>query len=217
MSRARSSSGRPSVARAMRPVGLALVVGVPLALLVEGVAGLVVGAVLGAILGVLGDRWLTRQPSRAEVAVERRVAADLPFAVDLLAAALRAGATPDMAARCVGKALGGPLGERLLRVDRALGLGAPAGEAWSYLGTDDGVKRIARAAERSQQSGAAFAQSLLRIADELRSDSLLSAESAARRAAVLIVLPLGLCFLPSFVLAGLVPVIVAILGDVLSP
>jgi len=31
------------------------------------------------------------------------------------------------------------------------------------------------------------------------------------------VLPLGLCFLPAFVLAGLVPVIVAVLGDVLSP
>ena len=33
---------------------------------------------------------------------------------------------------------------------------------------------------------------------------------------MLIVLPLGLCFLPAFVLAGLVPVIVAVLGDVLS-
>lgn len=41
------------------------------------------------------------------------------------------------------------------------------------------------------------------------------AEASARRAGVLIVLPLGLCFLPAFILAGLVPVIVAVLGDVL--
>jgi pilus assembly protein TadC len=40
-------------------------------------------------------------------------------------------------------------------------------------------------------------------------------EAAARRAGVLVVLPLGLCFLPAFVFAGLVPVIVAVLGDVL--
>ena len=39
--------------------------------------------------------------------------------------------------------------------------------------------------------------------------------AAARRSGVLIVLPLGLCFLPAFVLAGLVPVVVAVLGDVL--
>ena len=40
-------------------------------------------------------------------------------------------------------------------------------------------------------------------------------EAAAQRVSVLIVLPLGLCFLPAFVFAGIVPVIVAVLGDVL--
>jgi pilus assembly protein TadC len=70
---------------------------------------------------------------------------------------------------------------------------------------------------RSQHSGAAFAGSLQRVADDLRSDSLIATEAAARRAGVLIVLPLGLCFLPAFVLAGLVPVIAAVLGGVLSP
>ena len=43
----------------------------------------------------------------------------------------------------------------------------------------------------------------------------LASEAAARRAGVLIVLPLGLCFLPAFILAGLVPVLVAVLRDVL--
>ena len=70
---------------------------------------------------------------------------------------------------------------------------------------------------RSQHSGAAFAGSLQRVADDLRGDALAATDAAARRAGVLIVLPLGLCFLPAFVLAGLVPVIVAVLGGVLSP
>jgi pilus assembly protein TadC len=117
----------------------------------------------------------------------------------------------------VGEALGGPLGSRLQQVAVALRLGTPVAEAWAYLGEVSGAVRIARAAERSQHSGAAFAAALQRVAGELRSGLLTTADAAARRAGVLIVLPLGLCFLPAFVLAGLVPVIVAVLGDVLSP
>src|SRR5262249_11326846 len=100
--------------------------------------------------------------------------------------------------------------------DRALRLGATADEAWSYLGDVAGATRVVRAARRSQHSGAAFAGSLQRVADDLRADRLIAADATARRAGVLIVLPLGLCFLPAFVLTGLVPVIVAVLGGVLS-
>jgi pilus assembly protein TadC len=58
-----------------------------------------------------------------------------------------------------------------------------------------------------------LAGALSRLAEDLRADRLVRAEAAARRAGVLIVLPLGLCFLPAFLLAGIVPVIVAVLGD----
>jgi pilus assembly protein TadC len=195
-----------------RPMVLGLVVAVTVTLVVGDWAGLVVGA-----LAAFGSyRWLARQPSAQQVAERRRVRADLPFVADLLAAALSAGAPPDIAARCVGDAIGGPLSDRLGRVARALRLGAPAAEAWAYLGDGEGARRIASAAIRSQHSGAAFAGSLRRVADDLRSDLLVAADADARRAGVLIVLPLGLCFLPAFVLAGLVPVLVAILGDVLS-
>jgi pilus assembly protein TadC len=130
-----------------------------------------------------------------------------------------------VAAGCAGRALGGPLGERLQRVERALRLGSPADEAWSYLiaggrGDDPAevaARRLVRAAVRSQHSGAALAGSLLRVADDLRAARLSAADADGRRAGVLIVLPLGLCFLPAFVLAGLVPVIVAVLGGVLNP
>jgi len=80
----------------------------------------------------------------------------------------------------------------------------------------DGAVRVARAAQRSAHSGAALAGALVRIADDLRNDIALANEAAARRAGVLVVLPLGLCFLPAFVLTGLVPVIVAVIGGVLS-
>lgn len=174
------------------------------------------GPMLGVLAGSGAYLVLAHQPSAAVRAETRRVHTDMPCAADLLAAALRAGAPPDVAARCVGVALAGPLGERLVRVDRALRLGAPAGEAWSYLGDGSGPARVTAAAIRSQHSGAAFAGALTRVADDLRTDHLIAADAAGRRAGVLIVLPLGLCFLPAFVLAGLVPVIAAVLGDVLS-
>jgi pilus assembly protein TadC len=101
-------------------------------------------------------------------------------------------------------------------VEQALRLGIPAAEAWSCLGDVDGAVRVARAAQRSAHSGAALAGALVRIADDLRNDIALANEAAARRAGVLVVLPLGLCFLPAFVLTGLVPVIVAVIGGVLS-
>jgi pilus assembly protein TadC len=203
---------RPSAHSRLRKALTGLLVAVAVAVLVGGWPG----AVSGMVLGSTAYLSLRRQPSRASVALARRIAADLPFAADLLAAALRAGASPDVAARSVGVALGGPLGERLDTVARALRLGTPPAEAWAYLGAVDGAHRVVEAAVRSQHSGSAFAGSLHRIAEDLRADLLVTADAAARRAAVLIVLPLGLCFLPAFVLAGLVPVIVAVLGDVLS-
>jgi Flp pilus assembly protein TadB len=204
----RSSSTRRVDRRRVAPAAVGLVV----ALAVGGWVGLVAGLLAGA--GV--HQWFARRPSRP-TPDDRRAAADLPYGADLLAAVLQAGAPPDVAARMVGVAIGGPLGERLTRVSRALRLGATADQAWAYLGDVAGGDRLAQAAGRSEHSGAAFAGALHRVAEDLRATRLSTADAAARRAGVLIVLPLGLCFLPAFVLAGLVPVIVAVLGDVLTP
>lgn len=199
-------------ARRVRSTAMCLVAAGLVAWLLGGWVGPAVGML--AALGL--HRFLARQPDRAQVAERQLVRGDLPFCADLLAAALSAGAPPAVAAGCVGDAAGGPLSDRFTRVARALRLGAPATEAWAYLGDSDGARRIAKAAIRSQHSGAAFAGSLRRVADDLRSDLLVHADADARRAGVFIVLPLGLCFLPAFVLTGLVPVLVALLGDVLS-
>ncbi|MDG4821576.1 type II secretion system F family protein [Asanoa sp. WMMD1127] len=150
-------------------------------------------------------------------AKERRLreTADAPICADLIAAALRAGAPVDVAVLGVAEALGGPLRERLTTVGRSLRLGADPDEAWSHIAGMPGGSRIAAAAIRSSASGSALAGALTRLADDLRADRAAALEAAARRAGVLVVLPLGFCFLPAFILAGLVPVIVALLGDVL--
>jgi pilus assembly protein TadC len=186
-------------------------------------AGLAVVVVFGNWTGValsipaalFADKLLRRiEPPHIR---ERRMreAADLAIGADLLAAALRAGAPVDRAVAAVAEALGGPLGERFVAVARSLRLGADPEEAWELLDAVPGGHRMAAAAVRSSSSGAALAGAFTRLADDLRADRAVATESAARRAGVLIVLPLGLCFLPAFILAGLVPVIVAVLGDVL--
>jgi pilus assembly protein TadC len=174
------------------------------------------GVALGLISGLALGRWWWRQPTAAERADRRRFEADLPFAVDLIAAALRAGAAPDKAVLVVAEAVGGPVGERLGRVERALRLGLSSSEAWAYLGDSAEAARVSRAANRSDRSGSALAGSLSRVAEDVRADGLHEIEARARAAGVLIVLPLGLCFLPAFVLTGLVPVIVAVVGGVLA-
>jgi pilus assembly protein TadC len=183
-----------------------------------GVAGLIWtwwGLIAGAGAAVVAE-WLLRRQEPAPLKRERlAAAADLPLGADLLAAALRAGAPLDRAAGAVAEALGGPLGERLQRTARSLRLGAGPAEAWAHLAGVTGAERLIAAAVRSSASGGSLAGALGRLADDLRADRALAAEAAAQRAGVLIVLPLGLCFLPAFLLAGLVPVLIAVLGDVL--
>ncbi|MFE9202681.1 type II secretion system F family protein [Micromonospora sp. NPDC007230] len=189
----------------------AALAGLAVLIVLGGWAGLFVGP----LAGLAADRLLRRIEPRAVRDRRLRETADLPLAADLLAAALRAGAPVDRSVLAVAEALGGPLGDRLGRVGRTLELGGTAAEGWAHLHPVSGAERLVAAAVRSSNSGAALAGALTRLADDLRSDRATAAEAAARRAGVLIVLPLGLCFLPAFILAGLVPVIVAVLGDVL--
>lgn len=186
-------------------------------------AGLIVAALVGHWYGLLAgaialpvaQRALARLESPAARRDRQRAAADLPYLIDLLAAGLRAGLPVDRAVQVVGRAASGPVAGRLGRVERALALGLPPAQAWAALSGLAGGDRLVSAVTRSADSGAALAAAFERLADELRAGRMAAADAAARRAGVLIVLPLGLCFLPAFVFAGVVPVIVAVLGDVL--
>ncbi|MEV4345944.1 type II secretion system F family protein [Actinoplanes sp. NPDC049596] len=192
---------------------IALAVGAGVA--VAGFLGTWWGVPVGVVAGVGAERLLRRREP-ARVRQERLAAtADLPLGADLLTAALRAGAPVDRATAAVADALGGPLGERLGRTARSLRLGATPAEAWAHLSDVTGAQRLVAAAVRSSASGGALAGALGRLSGDLRADAAVAVEAAAQRASVLIVLPLGLCFLPAFFLAGLVPVVIAVLGDVL--
>jgi pilus assembly protein TadC len=185
------------------------------------IAGLLAGWPAAVPIGLLAAAGLLVVLRRAESPADRRerlaAAAQLPMVADLLAAALRSGAAPERAALVVGEAVAGPVGSGLVGVSRALRIGLPPAEAWARLAGLPGADRMARAAVRSAESGLAMSRALDRLADDLRCDRAAAADAAVRRASVLAVLPLGLCFLPAFLLTGVVPVIVSVSADIGRP
>lgn len=116
--------------------------------LVGGVTGVAVGGL--AALGV--RRWQAR--ARPPVALDLREAErQLPFAADLLAACLAAGAGPVEAAEVVGESLGGPVGDRLARAGAELRLGGEPGAGWGRLAEIPGARALADCLERADRTG----------------------------------------------------------------
>ena len=75
---------------------------------------------------------------------------------------------------------------------------------------------IARDLARCAESGTAVALILEVHATEARARARAQREAAARTVGVRSVLPLVCCFLPAFVLVGVVPIVAATIGAVLN-
>jgi pilus assembly protein TadC len=182
--------------------------------LVGGVAGLLLGLV--AAFGVW--RWRRRARAAADVTAssEAQARRQLPLAADLLAACIAAGADPVRAARAVGESLGGPVGEVLARGAAQVRLGGEPRAAWRRLASIPGAGALARLLERAGDSGAPAAEPVARLAAEARAERGRATTAVARRAAVLITAPVGLCFLPAFVAIGVLPVVIGVAGGLLG-
>lgn len=179
------------------------------------VLGGVFGAVLGGLVAALGPRALRRLDDVESD--EAEVARTLPLALDLLAACLAGGAPTTDAVHAVSAALTGPCARRLARVASLLEVGSPPADAWRALGEGAGpAGAAARALSRAADGGAPVAGAVGRVAADARREAGARAERAARRAGVLAVGPLGLCFLPAFLLLGVMPAIVGLAAPLLS-
>ena len=213
-----SSAGVPGVRRT--PIRRAcLLAGVGVAVLVSGPAGIVLGLTVTA----LGPSLLARLESRAQRAEREQLAADLPLLLDLLSACLTGGAALSRAAEAVAAAVPGPAGRRLAAVGSALAVGTAPAEAWRLLAGaappargEDPLAAAARVLARAAEGGAPVASAVSRLAVEARADARARGEQAARQVGVLAVAPLGLCFLPAFVLLGVVPVVAGLIGPMLA-
>lgn len=127
---------------------------------------------------------------------------DAVLVLHLVAAALRTGASIPRALAAVGTAAEQPT---LVRTGRLLLLGAAWEEAWGH----ESRSALAAALEPAWCDGANPLPLLEHAAASLRSRGHHRAKQAAARLGVRLVLPLGLCHLPAFVLIGVVPVLLS--------
>lgn len=143
----------------------------------------------------------------------------MAFSLDMLCVCLRSGMPVAGAALVVASSAPRELARMLHRAGEMLALGAPASTAWADTGASDepGYEQreaLTRLARRSADSGAMMADGIASLALQCRRDALDSAVVTAERAGVLIGAPLGLCFLPSFVCLGILPVVMGLARDV---
>lgn len=134
----------------------------------------------------------------------------LPEALELLAVCLDAGRPLASAVPLVADVTRGDVHEWLGRVQGRLILGQTGARAWE--GNGEVGRQVAREVGRAERSGTQLAPVLRELAADLRSDAAERDLAAARRVGVKSVLPLVLCFLPAFVLVGVVPIIAGLLG-----
>lgn len=203
-----AAAGAPSVG-----VRVLLGAAVGLVLMVTGVLSGVLGGVMAALAGVGVFVAAGRVGSPGEPSARVELASALPVICTQLAVCMEAGLPLRNAVAVLGDCLGGEPARVLRRLDAAVRLGVPEEQAWAELGEDHPeLGGLARELRHAASGGAALAAALRQQAAEARATNRSAAESRARRAGVSIVLPLGVCFLPAFLLVGVVPVV----GGVLS-
>jgi pilus assembly protein TadC len=192
--------------------GLRVAGGAALGLLVWALTGTAAAGVLAAVAGAALPVALRRlgSPGHLDDPVE------LAAVWAELAVCLEAGLPVAAAVAAVAEPLHGTTGATLQRVAGLLELGGDPAQAWQAAQGDPAAASFARAAARSAATGAALARTAraesLRVRDALAD----AAEARAQRAGVLIAAPLGLCFLPAFLVLGVAPVVIGLAGEVLA-
>jgi pilus assembly protein TadC len=191
-----------------------LLLPVAVGLLIAAWAPGAVGLSVGSLLSLLLWRWLPQLGtvgSRRAAREQAVLLAQLPLTAELMAACLSSAAAPAQAAEAVARTIGGPMEVRLTAVAAELSLGAPPEACWARLGEDcPALAPLAHCLVRTTVSGAPPAGPLTGVAVAQRAAAARAAHARVRRAGVLATAPLGLCFLPAFVLTGIVPVVVGL-------
>ncbi|MGJ9373374.1 type II secretion system F family protein [Nesterenkonia sp. CF4.4] len=138
-------------------------------------------------------------------------APDAATLLDLTAAMLRAGVGIESAVQRLSKDVPGcaPLG----RVHRGLLTGRPWREAWVCVDGHSQLREFGAELAFAHATGAPTAELLELTAAQARRRRRAAVEEQAARLSVQMVLPLGLCFLPGFILLGVIPVVLGLVQE----
>ncbi|WP_233159284.1 type II secretion system F family protein [Pseudonocardia sp. MH-G8] len=203
----------PTPVAPLRPVWVA-VAAAAAAALAGTVAGPASALLIAAATAAAGAVAVRRSRAGGGLALEQDT--ELAAGWELLAVCLEAGLPVAVASAAAAEPLRGAAGAQLRGVAGLLELGADPVSAWRSAEQVPVLSSFARAAGRSAGTGSALAQVARAEATRLRAGLLDTAQARAQRAAVLITAPLGLCFLPAFLVLGIAPVVVGLAGEVLA-
>ena len=130
--------------------------------------------------------------------------------IELFVACVRAGLSVQQATSAVSIVAEAPTATYWKQVNSLLALGVEPERAWVHMQQLPGLQVLARLVTMSEHSGAAIASGCQRLVETLRADATSNAIAKAERAGVFISLPLAMCFLPAFIVLGLVPVVISL-------
>ncbi|HEX7355840.1 MAG TPA: type II secretion system F family protein [Mycobacteriales bacterium] len=206
---------RPSLLSPVVVRGVCVLAGVCLGAAATGPTGRLAGVVVGAAAAAVVPRLIARAEAPDIARARTAITADLPWVLEMLSAAIRAGTPAAQAIAAVGAAAGGELGRRLTLVHGRLVVGLPPDEAWreASVGGGDALLGVGEAFVAAAIDGSRLAERLAEQARDARATAAAAVAAGAQRVGVRAVLPLGLCFLPAFVAVGVVPVVAAALGQ----
>lgn len=176
----------------------------------------VVGALAGLVIGVVVVLALGRVEGAASKRERAALSAQLPAALELMASSLDAGLPLRGALSAVAAVCAEPTASLLQGIQAQTQIGRSDAEAWGSLRSHRVWGDAARDLARSADSGAAVAHVLRVHAAETRRRRWAGLEVRARAVGVKSVLPLMTCFLPAFILLGVVPIVASGLGEYLG-
>lgn len=139
---------------------------------------------------------------------------DAAAALDVMAACLSAGLPLSQAMAAAADGVSPELAEPLRRCSARLSVGARS--AWEALSDTPALVPLATAGRRAAESGTSLADALADTATTYREQAHDAARAVAERAGVLIAGPLALCFLPAFVVLGLIPTIAGLADEMFA-
>jgi len=155
------------------------------------------------------------QGRRARPRARAPTSDDVAASMVLLAVALQSGCGVVEAIEQVANVAPPSAGAELSVVAAALRWGVTEDEAWREVSS--AWARTAMALRLAREAGVAPSSLLLSGSEDVRSVRLAEIDVAAARLGVGLVIPLGVAFLPAFVLTTIVPVVLALARQVLAP
>lgn len=171
----------------------------------------VASLVAGLALMAFGRWWCARLIARVSPKPGGADPLEIAATTELLALVLRGGCGVVDGLERVAAVSGTEVATDLASVAAAVRWGMPWARAWEAVGP--GWSVVARAVVLADALGVPPSGPLARAAADQRREHAHGIEIATARLAVRIVLPLGLAFLPAFVLLGLVPLVLALAGE----